>query len=164
LVAVAGGRSGGERRSGLHDAVDASIDVIVTTFWHTRPGMWRRLQSNRFLLWTLVLAVLVVRASDAHLHLCFDGLEPPTSVHVADASLHHDDHHEEDGHADKDVDPLVGALVKSVDSDVHFPALMSASILIPLNASAGSRAVVRRQATPAASPFELRPPLRGPPA
>lgn len=138
--------------------------MIVTTFWHTRSGMWRRLQSNRFLLWTLVLAVLVVRASDAHLHLCFDGLEAPTSVHVADASLHHDDHHEEDGHADKDVDPLVGALVKSVDSDVHFPALMSASILIPLNASAASRAVVRRQATPAASPFELRPPLRGPPA
>ena len=129
--------------------------------------MWRRLRFNPVLLWTVVLAVLAVRLADTHLHLCFDGQESPTSVHLADASVHHDeDHHDGASHADKDIDPFVGTLVKS-DDDAQpvFAVLVSSLLTIALLPP--DRATLPLQfetPLPAHPPFYLRPPLRGPPA
>lgn len=70
--------------------------------------MGRHSRYSRLMLWVLALAFLTVRASDTHLHLCFDGQEPPASVHLADASVHNDEHHQAgEHHADKDLDPFV---------------------------------------------------------
>jgi len=132
---------------------------------YSEPGMWRRSRSGRLLLWTIVLAVLTVRASDTHLHLCFDGQEPPTSVHFADASIHNDDDHDDENHADKDLDPLVGVLLKSGDADPELAlpvSVVALVLLLPLQ-----RDVLPIDFDPvplaAGPPSHLRPPLRGPP-
>jgi hypothetical protein len=58
-----------------------------------------------FLLWTLCITLLVVRISGAHWHLCFDGSEPPATVHAGDTVADHhtfdrdtDDHHSNHDH------------------------------------------------------------------
>lgn len=38
----------------------------------------------------LCLALIMVRVGGAHLHLCFDGTEPPASYHAFDDSVHHE--------------------------------------------------------------------------
>jgi hypothetical protein len=123
-------------------------------------------RSARTVLWVVVLAVLTVRASDTHLHFCFDGQEPPTSVHFADASVHHDEHHETQDHADKDYDPLVGLLSKSVgtDSDVAPPIPVLVLVVLLPPASDTLPAASDPLLPAATSPLHLRPPLRGPPA
>lgn len=128
--------------------------------------MWRNSSYSRFLLWALVLAVLTVRASDTHLHLCFDGHESPTTVHFVDASVHNDDHHQGEPHADKDLDPFVGVVAKSSDTDtqVALPVCVVAVVLLlPVDSLT---LPVASEPVPLAAgpPFHLRPPLRGPPA
>jgi hypothetical protein len=129
--------------------------------------MWRRLRFNPLLLWTVVFAVLAVRLADTHLHLCFDGQEAPASVHLADASVHHDLEHHEDGpaHADKDVNPFIGTLVKNNDEGQPLFAFIVGTLLtIDLLPPDHGVAPLDRE-TPLATnpPFYLRPPLRGPP-
>jgi hypothetical protein len=132
--------------------------------------MWRRSRSARFLLWTVLLTVLTARASDTHLHFCFDGQEPPTSIHFADASVHddehHDEHHDSEDHADKDFDPLVGLLLKhgGSDADVALPPYVIAAILLLPPATTIVPVASDSLAPHASPPFYLRPPLRGPPA
>jgi hypothetical protein len=129
--------------------------------------MRRHLRFSRWLLWSLALAVFTVRASDTHLHLCFDGQEAPTSVHFADGSVHNDDHHDtDDHHADKDLDPFVGLLLKSAgtDPDVALPATLVALVLL-LPPARDSLPVISDPVRLAVGPpLHLRPPLRGPPA
>jgi hypothetical protein len=128
--------------------------------------MWLNSRSARLLLWVVALAVLTVRASDTHLHLCFDGQEPPTTLHFADASVHHDENHDGETHADRDFDPFVGLLLKSgnTDSDVALPlGVVALVVLLP----PVSDTVPAASDPPSAAtdpPFYLRPPLRGPPA
>lgn len=129
--------------------------------------MWRRLRFNPLLLWTVVIAVLAVRLADTHLHLCFDGQEAPTSVHLADASVHHDEDHDDGAsHADKDINPFVGTLVKS-DDDAQplFAFIVGTLLTIDLLAPDHAVPALDWNTPPAShSPFHLRPPLRGPPA
>ena len=126
--------------------------------------MQRTHLSARVLLWTVVLAVLAVRVSDIHLHLCFDGYEPHASVHIADASVHHDEHHQSEGRADTDVNPLAGAFVKKADFDTDLPLLAVVAVLILLKPAVREIPAIRSpQVHAVRSPFRLRPPLRGPP-
>jgi len=112
-----------------------------------------------------MLALLVVRIGDIHLHLCFDGLEAPTTVHFADASVHQDDEHPPgEAHADEDVDPFLGTLVKKADFDADLaliPLLFVLALLAPPLRTSPVRLFTA--APVVASPFSLRPPLRGPP-
>jgi hypothetical protein len=129
--------------------------------------MWRPLRANLIVLWTVILAVLAVRASDTHLHFCFDGQEPPATLHFADASVHHDEAHDEGAsHADQDVDPFIGAVVKSDDDPqpifaLIVGALLTIDLLLPADDTPSSE---HYWLPTAGSAFYLRPPLRGPPA
>jgi hypothetical protein len=120
----------------------------------------------RLVLWVLALSFLTVRASDTHLHLCFDGQEPPTTVHFADASVHDDDHHEGESHTDKDLDPFVGMFSKSeqTDSDVAL-AITVGTLVLLLPVDGDAQPADHEPLLVVANPsFHLRPPLRGPPA
>lgn len=128
--------------------------------------MWFNSRSARLLLWVVALAVLTVRVSDTHLHLCFDGQEPPTTLHFADASVHNDEDHEGETHADRDFDPFVGLLLKSGNSDPDVALPVSLVALVVLLPPVSDTVPAASDAPPSTldPPFFLRPPLRGPPA
>ena len=132
--------------------------------------------------WVASLAVLFagVTNAHAHVHLCFDGQEPPASVHVSDADGHHDgvrpidhaddhEHHDNDAHHDDDADH------DDVDLDLANPALAK-TVKHDIAAIASlwlkGAAIVPSKARAPALDFErpahsfrpyLHPPLRGPP-
>lgn len=123
--------------------------------------MWRP-RITRLLMWMLVLAVMTAKASGAHVHLCMDGQEPPASVHLAD--VHDDEHHQDQSQADKDVNPLFGALAKKGGPDFD---VSLAAVLVVLS---WDLPVVRQgpfppelQSIPRDHSLYWRPPLRGPP-
>lgn len=125
--------------------------------------MWCTPRIARLLLWTFVLAVLTVKVSGAHVHLCMDGEEPPAAVHVAD--LHDDEHHQNEGQADTDLNPLFGTLAKKAGPEFDVALAVALTVLsweLPV-AKAGAFAAEPDSIATDHS-FYWRPPLRGPPA
>jgi hypothetical protein len=111
----------------------------------------------------LAIAFLAMRTTSAHAHLCFDGNEPPASVHVADDF---DAHHPSDhgtNHSDLDVD-LTDTVVKKSNSDRTFDlpfVVRTALVQPPLIRTALPRPPSLIAGTVNAP--RMRPPLRAPP-
>jgi hypothetical protein len=124
------------------------------------PAMYAR---RRWVIVFFVVAFLMARLTGAHLHLCFDGSEPPAQLHVSDdAEIHH---HADDpqSHDDLDVDVLDDVLAKVAKHDSTAVALVVWCLTLLLVA------VVLQPARSAIWPPPLRPPrflrplLRAPP-
>jgi hypothetical protein len=117
--------------------------------------------------WACVVAVAVLFAgvtnAHAHVHLCFDGSEPPASVHLVDASNHLDDHFKHDGdHDDLDLDVPNQALAKSVKYDLL--ALPPLSGWVHAVDAQRTYASIRQvEIAPWPPPLYSRPQLRAPP-
>lgn len=96
-----------------------------------------------------------------HGHFCFDGQEPPVSVHVhLDGHSTHD-HHPEEEHLDADVDLLQMVIAKLSKVD---PGLMLLAVLLLLLVSPARRLFFSRYQTRPLHSFPYsRPLLRGPP-
>ena len=125
--------------------------------------MWCTPRITRLLLWTFVLAVLTVKVSGAHVHLCMDGEEPPASVHIAD--LHNDEHHQDEGQADKDVNPLFGTLAKKGGLDFDVALAITLTVLSwDLPVARAGPFPAESESIPTDDSIYWRPPLRGPPA
>src|SRR5262249_55254095 len=93
--------------------------------------MRRSLPSMTWLLWVVALAFLAVRMTEIHWHLCFDGHEPRTSLHVGDDVLEH--HGPQQGpvqHQDREVSLTGQMLAKFTKVDFDLPlALLGAGLL-----------------------------------
>lgn len=113
----------------------------------------------------LCLALVVVRANGAHLHLCFDGTEPPVSLHMADAGQHHENSGTGETHQDADVPVAGDALAKIFKLKLgDLPLiLLAAAILLSLLLSPDRPIALRRIGIAPLTLRGLRPPLRGPP-
>jgi hypothetical protein len=123
------------------------------------------LRHNRFTCLWLVLAFIVVgQLGGAHLHLCFDGQEPASAVHMSDGDIHDDAHHLENEHVDKDVELFNATMVSKADfsSDLLIPCCGLLLFLLPLPVRTHAPPT-RAEATAQPAHFFLRPPLRGPP-
>jgi len=113
----------------------------------------------------LSVALLLMWVAGAHLHLCFDGLEPPVTLHqLADGGVHLDQHSPEQEHSDSDVE-LDTSLRRAPKNSVDAPAIASSVA----HASVGLRstAVLRTVNAPSSirtALWFLQPPLRAPPA
>ena len=116
-------------------------------------------------LWIAAIAVLAVRVSGAHLHLCEDGREQPVAVHMLDApGQHHGDEAEAD-HKDRDLDISGPALLKKAGDfdDLTLAAVLTFAWVSLEPVAARIEPLVTSHPLPTASLFLLRPPLRGPP-
>jgi hypothetical protein len=125
------------------------------------------LRSRSFLeIWIALisLAVMAMPVSGAHLHLCFDGSEPPATFHAIEDGSH--DHPGAEGaHNDKDVSLQGVALAKKQDGALDLPAVLAVATFVtrvPVTVP------VPAFDTDVATPVPLRvahllPPLRGPP-
>jgi hypothetical protein len=127
----------------------------------TRP------RDPRWLITALCLALVVLRVGGVHLHLCFDGSEPPISYHVADSGIHHLDEHEPgETHSDRDMalgeDVLLKKPAKAQDSLLFLFAF--ALLLFLLSRSSEPRPAADAPARHRRGLAWLRPPLRGPPS
>lgn len=120
-----------------------------------------RLQA--WLLTLLCVTLLLGRAGVAHLHLCFDGKESPSSFHVFDIGLHHAGSGIDAPHDDLDV-AVSGERLFTGKFQWNAPLVLLAAIVL-----CGFRRVRRRLVVPPlvrtvhATPPFLWPPLRGPP-
>lgn len=115
------------------------------------------------LILLLCTALLAVRTVGDHLHLCFDGSEPPVTLHGVDGDFDHQSPSVAGGHHDVDVDLFHATLAKNTP-DVAITGLPS--IALPLLAPAGWVQRIGPPETPVLpSPIRhFRPPLRGPPS
>jgi hypothetical protein len=108
---------------------------------------------------------VIVRTADAHAHLCFDGKEPPASVHVADGEVHPCESGKSSGHTgDKDVRLTPDVLLKKASADdVWLPSSFRLAVSFVAHQFTEP---LRTVALPIADSarYYFRPPLRGPPA
>jgi len=110
----------------------------------------------------LLLLALVFRGG-LHLHLCFDGSEPPVSVHAADHVTHHAEVSDL-SHEDADVFLGGSAPPRMDDPGVQAPALLAAFLVVVLLLLPGSAPRPSgRWFLPSPAPLRSRPPCRGPP-
>lgn len=124
-----------------------------------------RLSRSTAWAWVLLVAVLFVRLGDAHLHLCFDGQEPPATVHVMEDTAHHDDGAGTgvSEHNDQDINLFDAVLAKKAGA-ADFLLLAIAVILLLLpRLSVRQKVFFAPVQTVASLPLFFHPPLRGPP-
>ena len=113
------------------------------------------------LILLVCVTLLVTRVAGNHLHLCFDGSEPPVALHALDI----DHGMEQAEHNDQDIDlpSLTLAKIASVllDSAQLLPMLLCVGLL-----TAPQRVRLEFPERPLWQPLLhlLRPPLRGPPS
>ena len=123
-----------------------------------------RLSRNTLVQLILLLSVtlLVTRIVGNHLHLCFDGAEPPVSMHTIDV----DEHHSSDTtHDDQDVQ-LPSATIVKHSGHTDDPLLLFVLLACVLWVVTPQRAPIhRRSCVPRLdTSFVYLPPLRGPPS
>ncbi len=125
--------------------------------------MWRPAPTLRTWLCLALLAMLVVRLGEMHLHLCFDGQEPAATVHVGDSPAHDNDTHADASHSDQDVELLSTAVIKKAGTDTLdlLFVCLALLLLLPTLRHAVPLPAYRFLAPP--KPAYLLPPLRGPP-
>ena len=125
-------------------------DLSVKNLFHRKTFVYAAL-----LFW------LFASASGMHGHYCFDGLEPPVSVHF-DVLNDHDDHIDTVAHKDIDTKPAQSTALKilSIDLTCLAVALLLAIVWLVLRNTQYPLAV-----TPLTKSLltGLRPPLRAPP-
>jgi hypothetical protein len=126
--------------------------------------MSRRVLTRPWLLTLLCALLLATRLGGAHLHLCFDGSEPPASLHLTDIGLHHGEFDAGSEHQDQDIALADEVLAKLFKSQLDLPALLLAAMflwgLLELAQTYTPRPA--RGFAPSAA-HSLRPPPRGPP-
>lgn len=126
--------------------------------------MFRHSTHRSWLLTLLLVALLTVRIGGAHLHLCFDGNEPPASLHLLDDGAHHEENTVSAPHNDVDLSVIDEALTKVGKASWDLPVLAIAATLLLALLVIPARIVPRHVVPPTLSPlYLLRPPLRGPP-
>jgi hypothetical protein len=127
--------------------------------------MLRTRSFRRFWITLISLAVMAMPVSGAHLHLCFDGGEPPATFHAVEDGSAHDDAAVTSEHNDKDVSLQDAALAKKQDGAFDLPtALTVTAFVLRLPVTAPAPAVDTDVATPPSLRVtRVLPPLRGPP-
>lgn len=123
-----------------------------------------KLSAKTSLLMLLCAALLLMR-SGAHLHLCFDGSEPPVTVHGNDYGQHHIDAGVDAAHQDADVLIAGSAMTRSDNTGVDsVPVFLVAALLLWIfSQTFNPFGLVSRRIVVHLLPRYSRPPLRGPP-
>lgn len=116
--------------------------------------------SHQFAFAALLLWLLA-NWGGAYGHLCFDGQEPPLSIHLQLQHMDELEHHPDEVHQDRDVDVLQSVLAKlsKIDLNVILLAVLALLLFIP-----PPQVFTRRIVAFIPTRFpHLRPPLRAPP-
>jgi hypothetical protein len=123
-----------------------------------------RASRNHLLCCLFAMMFVMVRTADAHAHFCFDGKEPPASIHIADGDVHPCEKGQSQEHkGDKDVKLSPDLLVKKpLPTEVWIPYV--AVFVFQISAVPCCEPITAIEQTGDLRPPLFRlPPLRGPP-
>jgi hypothetical protein len=123
------------------------------------------LARSRSVLFALCTLLLCAQVTGAHLHLCFDGQEPPVQLHLLDTGEIHHDTGFSLPHSDEDIALSDGSSARAKPLHFDLPPALVAAITFDLR-PAMAFATARRPALAShpAVRIELPPPARGPPS
>lgn len=123
--------------------------------------------ASRFFVraWIAIFSIAILATPvGAHLHLCFDGGEAPSSIHMTDDGVHDGEQASQPGHHDVDVNLDSSALAKKFEGPKKLPPL--AVVFVLFRVSVQNVAAVPRDDTSHLIPdsdYRMLPPPRGPP-
>ncbi len=120
----------------------------------------QRILNYKVFAFAALLVWLLASWSGAHGHLCFDGQEPPVSVHIHAPDMHAD-HDSDQNHVDANVD--IGQLAPAKSLKVDSPFVLIAAYLFAWLFSKPAQIFVHYFRFTPSQQFGLRPPLRAPP-
>ena len=129
--------------------------------------MQRRVRKLAPILWAVAVALIGVRTTGTHVHLCLDGAEPFASVRASDTGpVSHQGAESHGTHHDQDVDAVGTATVAKKDTPHDSPiAIDGAHTVVALfPPSQRVRGEPEPQSDAPRLPYLFRPLLRGPPA
>lgn len=124
--------------------------------------MTNRLSSRRRLIFLTLIVWLCAMWSGLHGHFCFDGQEPPVSIHMDLFHGHPDHAHDDDTHVDADAELIQTSFLKF--TKLELPALIVALVYVLLQVIARPQYAQPRLQATIKQHIHLRPPLRAPPA
>jgi len=127
--------------------------------------VYRFAKRSRLLVALVCVAMVVLRIGGLHVHMCFDGSEPPMSFHVEDSGIHHlDEVAAGVAHEDREMSLASDLAVKKPFGDFEL-SLLAAFCALLLFFIARPRALLSFAPLPPvrSARTRLRPPLRGPP-
>ena len=117
--------------------------------------------SNSTVISLLLQLFVTLPAGGAVSHYCFDGLEPPVTLHFDNFNGHHDDHGSD--HNDSEKQLLSDNLLSK---DFDFDSSLFVAVALPvvlLQQSEQQKADFHTSSQASKSPRHLHPPLRAPP-
>jgi hypothetical protein len=88
-------------------------------------------RAPKYIYWILLCFWFVVSCISIHAHVCFDGQEPPVSIHLQTTDGH-DDHHPQEMHDDQDIELQQWVITKINKLDFFLPLLIAVSLLLLL--------------------------------
>ncbi|NQV70939.1 MAG: hypothetical protein HQ498_13010 [Pseudohongiella sp.] len=112
-------------------------------------------------VYILLIVLLSIRLGGAVSHYCFDGLEPPMSIHF-DNLNGHDDHEGEVGHTDVEKQ-LLSDNLHSKMFEVESMLVIAALFLITLLSQSAGPGYFQLALQKSANAKNFQPPLRAPP-
>ncbi len=117
----------------------------------------------RYKYWALLSTLLWLMASWAgvHGHYCFDGQEPPISIHLDNIDTH-EEHDADSAHVDMDIDLSQSVVAKLLKFDATLALLLVAVFVFLVSPRAAFFSPVSQTAHPRRI-IGLRPPPRAPP-
>lgn len=120
----------------------------------------KKLLHHKTFVYAALLFWLFASASGMHGHYCYDGMEPPVSVHFDLLSGHNDD--DNVGHKDIDSKPQLSALKVTILDLPFLAALFILVIIWPF--IRGQKFALSKTPSSWLTVTGLRPPPRAPPA
>ena len=126
--------------------------------------MLRLAPKTRVVLALVCAALVALRIAGAHLHLCFDGSEPPVALRVGESGGHHGEELAGFTHSDRDIKVGDDFLSKKPGATMDLGALCSFLALLLFVIQLGTSLPVYRLPRPARRALTHGlPPPRGPP-
>lgn len=136
----------------------ASAPVMLAPlidWFYSMPTLSPHVAFLAFALW------LLSNWAGAHGHYCFDGQEPPISVHMHLNGHEVHDHHPDEVHQDADIELGKSVLVKLSKIDLGLVLLVALALVLLILPHAGFASIYRSFYPP--SSLYWRPLLRAPP-
>lgn len=135
--------------------IRSSSGMLLDMFRHSKLALC---------LWVLAIALMAVRISGAHVHLCSDGQEAAASLHLLDSAPHHAGDEDIADHQDRDLKISDAAIFKKNDTGSDLmPLLVSLIFLLVLPHIRVFIPAASSILLPTGPRLYFTPPMRGPP-